>query len=206
MGERDYGLPAPDFSRSSHVEARPERLTSDAGAVVLREAGERLGMLSWLDARLKDPRDPDKEGAPPFPRPRAAAVTRRQPCLQTSGRRNRRAMNRPSSGMRSRVHRARSSARRRTAASSAPDGTSFGRSAPPTSPVASSSGRSTASGSSRKKRACRLVQAWCRKLAGRKKPPPCRVRKPAQEAAKRWCAIQDSNLWPSAPEADALSS
>ncbi|PIE19273.1 MAG: hypothetical protein CSA66_02590 [Proteobacteria bacterium] len=26
MGERDYGLPAPDFNRSIHVEARPERL------------------------------------------------------------------------------------------------------------------------------------------------------------------------------------
>ncbi len=60
MGERHYDLPAPDFNRSIQVEARPERLTSDAGAVVIREACERLGMLGWFDARLKDPRNRDK--------------------------------------------------------------------------------------------------------------------------------------------------
>jgi hypothetical protein len=40
------------------VEARPGRLTSDAGAIVVREALERLGMLEWLKGRLHDERDP----------------------------------------------------------------------------------------------------------------------------------------------------
>lgn len=46
------------FNGSVRIEARPERLTSDAGALVLREALERLGMLGWLEARLLDERDP----------------------------------------------------------------------------------------------------------------------------------------------------
>jgi hypothetical protein len=44
------------FNRSLSVEARPERLTGDAGAVLLREILERSGMFGWLTERLSDPR------------------------------------------------------------------------------------------------------------------------------------------------------
>ena len=40
------------------VEARPERLTGDAGAVLVREVIERTGSLEWMSARLHDPRQP----------------------------------------------------------------------------------------------------------------------------------------------------
>ncbi len=45
------------FNGSVRVEARAERLTSDAGALLLREVDERLGLTGWLGHRLKDPRD-----------------------------------------------------------------------------------------------------------------------------------------------------
>jgi hypothetical protein len=48
----------PKFNGSIRVEARPERLTSDAGALAVREALERLGMLGWLEERLVDERSP----------------------------------------------------------------------------------------------------------------------------------------------------
>src|SRR3712207_1923412 len=46
------------FNRSLSVEARPERLTGDAGAVLLREILELSGMIGWLAERLADPRQP----------------------------------------------------------------------------------------------------------------------------------------------------
>jgi hypothetical protein len=39
------------------LEARPERLTSEAGALLLREADERLGLSRWLGEHLVDTRD-----------------------------------------------------------------------------------------------------------------------------------------------------
>lgn len=59
MGE-SYVLPIPEFNRSVRIETRPERLTAEVGALALREAGERLGILGWLEARLVDPRDQEK--------------------------------------------------------------------------------------------------------------------------------------------------
>lgn len=47
-----------EFNGSLRIEARPERLTSEAGAVVLREVLERLGLVDWLTRRLQDARDP----------------------------------------------------------------------------------------------------------------------------------------------------
>jgi Transposase DDE domain group 1 len=47
------------FNRSLRIEARPERLTSEAGAVFLREVIERLGISGSLTERLKDSRDPE---------------------------------------------------------------------------------------------------------------------------------------------------
>jgi hypothetical protein len=45
MGEA-YPLFRPDFNRSIQVEARC--LTSNAGLILLREVGERLGIFDWL--------------------------------------------------------------------------------------------------------------------------------------------------------------
>src|SRR5271157_5740933 len=56
MGEDLMLFPA-EFNGSLRVEARPERLTSEAGAVILREVIERLGITPWLVERIEDPRD-----------------------------------------------------------------------------------------------------------------------------------------------------
>jgi hypothetical protein len=45
-----------DFNGSLRIEGRPEHLTADAGAVVLREVMERVGIIPWLVERLEDPR------------------------------------------------------------------------------------------------------------------------------------------------------
>ena len=44
------------FNRSLRVESRADRLTGDPGAVLLREVLERSGIVSWMTARLSDPR------------------------------------------------------------------------------------------------------------------------------------------------------
>src|SRR4051812_15822375 len=49
---------ASSFNASLLVEARPERLTGDAGAILVRETIERTGIIAWLTARLHDPRQP----------------------------------------------------------------------------------------------------------------------------------------------------
>ena len=46
----------PGFNRSLRVESRADRLTGDPGAVLLREVLERSGIVSWMTARLSDPR------------------------------------------------------------------------------------------------------------------------------------------------------
>jgi hypothetical protein len=46
------------FNASVTIEARPERLTGDAGAVLMREVLERSGIIGWLVERLRDPRQP----------------------------------------------------------------------------------------------------------------------------------------------------
>lgn len=58
MGE-ELPLFRSEFNGSIRVEAREERLTSDAGAVLLREVLERLGITEWLAERLEDSRRPD---------------------------------------------------------------------------------------------------------------------------------------------------
>lgn len=59
MGEGRLPLFRPRFNGSVVVEARPERLTTDPGSVVIREVLDRLGMTEFLDSRIDDPRDPD---------------------------------------------------------------------------------------------------------------------------------------------------
>jgi hypothetical protein len=50
----------PTFNGSLHVECREDRITSDGGAVLLREIEEAAGLCEWMAERLVDPRDPDK--------------------------------------------------------------------------------------------------------------------------------------------------
>ncbi len=49
----------PTFNGSIRVEAREERLTSDAGAILAREVMDRIHLIEWLEARLFDPRQPE---------------------------------------------------------------------------------------------------------------------------------------------------
>jgi hypothetical protein len=58
VGE-DLPLFQPDFNGSIRVEARAERLTAEAGAVLVREVIEHLGIGRLLADRLHDPRRPD---------------------------------------------------------------------------------------------------------------------------------------------------
>jgi hypothetical protein len=50
----------PTFNPSLHIEARPDRLSADGGAVLVREMLEQSGIISWLAARLADPRAQDQ--------------------------------------------------------------------------------------------------------------------------------------------------
>src|SRR5918997_994786 len=57
MGE-SLPLFASSFNASLFVEARPERLTGDAGAILVREVIERSGIIGWMIERLHDHRQP----------------------------------------------------------------------------------------------------------------------------------------------------
>ena len=48
------------FNKSLRIEARPDRLTAEPGAIVLREIMQRTRIIEWLVERLFDPRDADK--------------------------------------------------------------------------------------------------------------------------------------------------
>ena len=56
MGEAREWLFEPTFNRAVKVCTTDERITSDAGLVLLREADHRLGLTEWLAQRLFDPR------------------------------------------------------------------------------------------------------------------------------------------------------
>jgi hypothetical protein len=58
VGEADPTRFPFSFNRSLAFEGRPERLTRDAGALLLRETDERIGLTRRLAARLLDPREP----------------------------------------------------------------------------------------------------------------------------------------------------
>lgn len=60
MGEAQSTLFSPEFNRSIQVEAREERLTGDAGALVLREVFSRLELEELFTERLVDPRRPER--------------------------------------------------------------------------------------------------------------------------------------------------
>jgi len=56
MGERQQWLLEPTFQRAVKVAAGSDRLTSDGGALLLREADHRLGLVESLAGRIHDPR------------------------------------------------------------------------------------------------------------------------------------------------------
>ena len=60
MGERQRPLFNLSFNRSVKVASTDERLTSDAGVLLLREADHKLGLTESLAATLGDPRNPDR--------------------------------------------------------------------------------------------------------------------------------------------------
>jgi hypothetical protein len=60
MGERQQWLLEPTFQRAVKIAAGSDRLTSDGGAVLLREADHRLGLTESLAARMHDPRQPER--------------------------------------------------------------------------------------------------------------------------------------------------
>ena len=49
----------PSFNGSVRFEGRPESLTTNTGALVLREVMDRLGLRDWLQDQLHDPRSQD---------------------------------------------------------------------------------------------------------------------------------------------------
>lgn len=60
MGESQGGLFEPSFNRSVKVLTTDERITSDSGLLLLREADHRLGITEALAQRLHDPRRDDR--------------------------------------------------------------------------------------------------------------------------------------------------
>lgn len=58
MGESQLSIFKPDFNRSIQVEARPERLTMDAGALLLRQLMDSGGLSALLVEHLVDARNP----------------------------------------------------------------------------------------------------------------------------------------------------
>jgi hypothetical protein len=58
MGEVQDNVFEPEFNRSIKVELADDRITSDAGVILLREADGKLGLTESLCERLFDPRDP----------------------------------------------------------------------------------------------------------------------------------------------------
>ena len=60
MGEAQGTLFEPEFNRSIKVQTFSQKITSHAGAVLLREADHQLGLVESLADQLHDPRHPEK--------------------------------------------------------------------------------------------------------------------------------------------------
>lgn len=58
MGEGKQPFFEPSFNRAIKVQAGDDRLTSDGGVMLLREADQRLGLIDSLAEQLSDPRQP----------------------------------------------------------------------------------------------------------------------------------------------------
>ena len=60
MGEEQGILFSPEYNHSIRVEARPEKVTSDAGALVMREVMDRLSYSRLFARHLTDARAPER--------------------------------------------------------------------------------------------------------------------------------------------------
>jgi len=60
MGEAQDTLFEPEFNRAIKVQTSEQRITSHAGAVLLREADHQLGLVESLAEQINDPRHPEK--------------------------------------------------------------------------------------------------------------------------------------------------
>jgi len=60
VSEEQLLLFEPSFNRAVKVQSRKDRLSSDAGVLLVREADHRLGLVESLAGGLRDPRNPDK--------------------------------------------------------------------------------------------------------------------------------------------------
>ena len=60
MGEHQGNLFEPQFNRSIKVQGTDQRITSNAGVILLREADHRLGLIDSIAADVQDPRRPDR--------------------------------------------------------------------------------------------------------------------------------------------------
>ncbi len=60
MGEAQDTLFEPEFNRAVKVQTSEQRITSHAGAVLLREIDHQLGLVESLAEQLDDPRNPEK--------------------------------------------------------------------------------------------------------------------------------------------------
>lgn len=59
MREAQDTLFEPEFNRAVKVQSSEQRITSHAGAVLLREADHRLGLVESLAEQINDSRDPE---------------------------------------------------------------------------------------------------------------------------------------------------
>jgi len=60
MGEEQGCFWEPTFNRAIKVRQKDDRLTGDAGLLLLREGDHRLGLTADLAGQMRDPRDPKK--------------------------------------------------------------------------------------------------------------------------------------------------
>jgi hypothetical protein len=60
MGDSQGNLFPLEFNRSIHLEARPEFVSSESGALLVRELMDRLGYVELFARHLHDPRDPSR--------------------------------------------------------------------------------------------------------------------------------------------------
>ncbi len=60
MGEAQDTLFESEFNRAVKIEASEQRITSHAGAVLLREIDHQLGLVESLAEQIDDPRNPER--------------------------------------------------------------------------------------------------------------------------------------------------
>ncbi len=60
MGEAQVTVFDPEFNRAIKVQTTDDRITSNAGAVLLRELDHLLGLVESLSEKIIDPRDADR--------------------------------------------------------------------------------------------------------------------------------------------------